>query len=1027
MVWVNNAPTLVAPMPLKSPVIGLVPLPHTPLLILVSTTAIVALHASSFLPLAYHKRPVECLSLRGNLKHVSVFSVSANTAENEQVKSASFCVATDSNFVLVYQVLINHSNSRYEITDAANPDHVLQKSLPMLHENAERSLTSMFKSATKSLGLDADWTMINIEHFENGSYDDETRNGNIPLVQMSLARVLKLSSALLRYWTLPNSQNLLFYDAAHQIKIHLKDLAGRSVDLKKFDWFGGTVALEYNSTHDYFLHVNLEISVSVLRLTADDPVLFKRTVIAHLDTEPRKISFNPHYDLALIQLSNAISIYLLRMDSSKPTSMQRVTRNIAGTSNAFACAWSPCGEFFTVIDRTTHTFKMISKFGFVLFDSDAVRTEVSNSSLEAHACSSITDFCRVSVCTVASNCLVLYLINEQKTKLYSLGLVRQPASDLINLALNDLTYISFPLQKRASHFHRVPLLSVFQKKLSKMEFINGTRSEDQYEHPTGKFTVSRNAYNQVSLAYGSEIAISTPVSLGTEARHALWFLFQNHSAGRLNVVNHFWIKDLLVLINRFEKDDTERSGASPDHMVDELMILSTVSSKYGAGGLEFKFDSDLIAWRHTFNNRIISFELADTSEDSSLLNLLTSDLKIVIMEIRITHNESPDKPTEIRLGTSRISINVCHTVHLSSIRHKLSLFDVQKLITVDKRHFVFLLSTGDVFLLQNQTTNESSSANEIYEVKHIGSGIEKMQVFGIDLNDGPRLFVSFFVGNALMIYDLIQLVNEEAPNGTEMKQHGEVDFASATNEPDAAASMNALLRAIIIPTLLYLPLKIASSSTSIEVLNLEYQFVAENKHLVTKHRINRQLILNRFISHDLFVVGLEVSTIAEKYKNFANYNYCLELLLYENLNDIGIDEHLARVCDLVNRSKSAHAIYVNFLRKIEIHYWSRFFGLLKQTPVGLMDHLISLKDVELSYNYLIVYLNYKRESVNADGDAEPVTVLNEKERDVITQIIRMLLDLEMWAESYELCRFIKLLEPLNELLNRIQELLPKKE
>lgn len=1017
MAWVNNAPSLLIPVPLKSAVVDLKPLPHSPLLLLASTTSLVVLETGSFLPLAYHNRSSECLSLHGNSTQLDVYQIAANTAENFQAKSAVFCVSTASGFVLIYQVSINYSNSTYEITDVSNPDNVLQNNLPLLQNNAKHSLTNIFKSATRTLGLNSETGLINIENFGNCSHDDDTRNENVPQVRITIAKLLKLSNPLRKFWTKPNSHSLVFHTTNDQIQIHVKNQVNHTLDLKKYDWFIDTLVLEYNSTHNFFIHVNFNLEMSVLELVHEENLLLRHTVIDTLTSEPTSIIFNPMHDLFLLQLPNSLSIYLFRWIAGQTPIVNHVKTLVQAAEHTISlCVWSPCGEFFILTNGDTYYYKMVSKFGFVLFDSASVGSEISSSNLDATIVSKLTDFCRTSLLTVSSNGQQLFLLNENKTILHSLCILRSIPAGLETPVLNDLNYISFPSQNRASHFHRIPLLPLFQSKLAKMQRINGVNTQCLSKRLSGYFSIGKNESQQMSLAYGPHIAISTPIGLGLEPKQALWYLFQNHFTDALNVIDHFWIEDFLFIINRYEKDDSNKSA---EHIVDELMILSTSLSKYGQGGLDFKFDSDLIAWRHTFNNRIVNFEVAKAKNKMSyLLTLLTSDLKLVMMQIKIVCDNGPEKPSEIKLGKSRISINVCRTIHLSSIKHKFAITDVRKLVSVDERHFLFLLSTGEVYILKNQVVrSHTNQANNMYELKHVGSGIEELQFFDLKFKDHRSTFVSLFVGDALVIHDLNELVSESS----ELPIEGDQRTALTPTEISANGHESPRKQPIIIPVSSYMPLSIALSKTSIEVLNLEYQFVAKNEHLVFRHRTNRQLILNKFIGHDLFVMNLDVVTITQKYSDFTNYAYCLELLLYENLNEQAGDQQLTRICDLVNASSSSDAIYVNLLRKIEVHYWDRFFEFLQQTPVGLMDRLITLEDVELCYNYLIVYLNYKRESVTVDGDSEAVTVLNEKERAVISQIIQMLLSAEMWSESYELCRFIKLLEPLNGLLRQIQE------
>lgn len=1035
MAWINGAPTLLLPVPLQSEIVDIVTLPQSSLLLLASTRSVVVLDSASFLPLAHHNRTTACLASHGKIQTLRVFDVSVNTAENERIKSATFCASTDSTYVLVYQMTINYSNSVYEITDVANPDNVLQNGLPLLHENSKHSLTNIFKSATRSLGLNPETTMINIEHFENGSLDDEARNENLPQVRLVLTKLLKLPLTVETFWTKPNSHSVLFFNAANQIQLlNIKSLNSCSVDLDSYDWFSLTTLLEYNPTHNFFVHVNSNFELSILELTTGESILIQHSLVEKLDLKPDYIIFNPQHDLVLIQLSDALYIYLYRFEPGSLHTFSRIKDLLYGSDFKISeCVWSPCGEFL-VASGSDSTYRLISKFGLTLFDSATIATEIFPANLEKAILNDLTDFCCASLCLVSANGHLLFVLNKDKTRLYSIGILRSLRGDYDNLILNDTAFISFPLQKRANYFQRVPLLPSFQNVLNKCQLLNGVSTESAFKRPTGKLSIEKNCNQQVSLAYGSYLAISTPVRLGSEAQHALWFQFYNHFTDQMNIVNHFWVSDYLFLVNRYEKDETKVTAKFPEHVVDELMVLSTESSKFGKGGSDFKFDSDLIAWRHTFNNKIMNYELVKSSESVYVLTLLTSDLKIVMMEIKLVSGNSANKHREIKVGKSKISINVCRTIHLSSIRHKFPISNVKKFISVQERHFLFLLYTGDVYLLKNQALGSSSEVvNNIYELKPLGSGIERMEEVAILFSKETIRYVSLFVGSHLIIYELLKLVMEEPDiegnNGDMETETHDVELHATELRKSVAnhflaksMDQNRSLRPIIIPASSYMPLQISSSEASIEVLNLEYQIIAKNDHLRIKHKTNRQLVLNYFVGHDLFVANLDVGSINEKYKCFTHYEYCLELLLYENLNEQGKNERLVKLCKLVNESESADAIYVNLLRKIEVHHWADFFNLLQKTPVGLMDHLISSKDVELCYNYLTIYLNHKRESAT-DDHPDSVPMLNDKERSVILQIIHMLLDLEMWSESYELCRFIKLLEPLNELLQLILQLM----
>lgn len=81
-----------------------------------------------------------------------------------------------------------------------------------------------------------------------------------------------------------------------------------------------------------------------------------------------------------------------------------------------------------------------------------------------------------------------------------------------------------------------------------------------------------------------------------------------------------------------------------------------------------------------------------------------------------------------------------------------------------------------------------------------------------------------------------------------------------------------------------------------------------------------------------------------------------------------------------------------------------------------MNRLIKSQDVELCYNYLIVYLNFKREYESAETPEDDQALLDSKDRQIILRIIDLLKSSESWDHCFELCRFVKLLEPSGELL-----------
>lgn len=1002
MAWVNSCPTLLVPVSLATPAVAVCHVPHTPLLAVVSATSVVIYHAPTLLPLALHKRTPECLQSHGNSVQAHVRHVSTDTCRQDRLHLANVYVQTNSHYVLIYHVFVNYNRSLYEVTDSGDGDRLLQNGLPLASDASRFNFVNLLKSATKSIiqgGAD-NTNLTNLEHFKNAPLDDDLRNENVPLVKLSVVKVLKMNAAILGLWCKVNSQTLIFANDCHEVQVlNLKTLHTEIVRLLDCKWYFDTVLIEYNLTHNYFLHVSSTGEVGVLQFEHSDLLTVQYTLVGRLDFPCRSVLFNPQYNLVVVQSDSDLRIYSILAGKVPSWSYIKTIRECSATRYK----WAPCGTFLVVWSTESHHWAMVSRFGFVLFDSRALCDEMAVADLDPATLERLSGFCYAADCAVGLNSQVLYILGHTSHQLYYIDLLRlQERFSAISMFYSE-SYLSMPVD---TGFARFPVLPMFQRLLANFHYLNGPALAHAHRKPTAVLTLRASKSLQLSMSHGSSLAISTPVRLGSDFSHPLWYVFYNHVAEPLNIVDHFWVEDYLVLVNRFARDDYDPDD--PDAMNDELMIYNTAASKYGTGGVAYKFDSDMLVWRHSFKNKIINYELVDRPEAKTLV-LVTNDMKIIMMEI----TEEQAHP-----AASRISIRVRRTIHLSSIKHSLPIWAIQQMTMVDDRHFFFLLSTGDLFLLKNQVHHRESEVEErgtthvsnMYDLIKISSAVESFQVNFIDFSHTRHnRYITLFNGAEVLIYNMNELVER-------VYDFEGVDHHVATESP---------LRPIRIQIAAFMPLKLVQSSGSIEVSGIEYQTLVKSGFLILKHRSSRQLILNKFIQHDLFETSMSVEDITRKYANFGNYDYCLELLLFENLDTIGHTDRLAKVCLLVDATPSSDSIYINFLRKIEVKYWDHFFRLLNQTPVGFMNRLRESKNVELCYNYLNVYLNFKREYESAASPVpdDSATILDVKDKALITQIIQMLLAEQKWDQCFELCRYIKLLEPSGDLLRDIRRLM----
>lgn len=1000
MSWVSSSPSFHVPLPKRF--VDFVAIPQTPLLALATDTAILICHAQSLVPICVHDRTPECIETHGKCVQLEVRQVSVDTSRLDQLHTANIFVKTESNFIMVYHILANYSRSLYEVHDKNDDDKLLQNSLPLaLH--SKFSLTALFKSATKSIlqgGLNI-VNLENVEHFSNAANDDEQRNDVIPLVKLTLVKILRMNATIRNFWCKLNSQTLIFHNDQEEIQVlNLKTLNSEVLNLYDYDWFDSHSLILYSLSNNRFVFINPSLNVLLVEFIHDDDdrLLLKHHPLLELEKPVKKVHFNPQFDLVLLETENSYDLYKLAFLGKKHA--MTFVKTIYSSESAASCQWSPCGTFLVIIDSDSGFWKLVSRFGATLFSSKSIYSEITASNSDDSQALNSLAFCSASKILVAPNALQLYVIDKQTRNVYILNLTSQQDS-IGQPILYDQN--SIKLLKSDHSFLKIPMIPHYQKTLTRFHHINGTSKRLSNRRPTGQLTIRKNSLDQLSISYGDRISVSTPLTNGQETCHALWFNFVNHYMESMNIVNHYWADEFLILINRFVRDDIDDDG-HVDLMADEVIVVNTEGSSRGNGGASFKFDTDLVIWRHHLKTKILSVEVQNGEEGATkLLVLVTGDLKIVIMELNRQKDKENNKP----------GIGIRRSIHLSSIQHKLAIPLITKMAMIQQKHFLFLLSTGDLFLLKNQcpTENEPSGRGSVqttnmYELVKIREAVETMHMSYVDFG-GPTSIphLTVMTSEEVIIYKADELVERV--------------YELEGVAPHPGVDVERRLRPIKVRLSSMQPLTTQQINGAVEATGFEYQTILKSDNFLLKHRPSRQLILNKFIQHDLFESKLDVSTIREIYKGASNFDYCLELLLFDFI-DNETDDDLEKVVRLVSSTTGADSIYVNLLRKIEVRYWHKFFRLLDETPLSFMNRLIKSQDVELCYNYLIVYLNFKKEYEASETPEEDQAILDKEDRDIILRIIELLKDSKRWDHCFELCRFIKLLEPSGELLQKIR-------
>lgn len=1037
MVWVDSSPSAQVPIsiPSNEPIIRIIPATHTPLLIVLTQTYVLIYDQLSLLPLTYHKRSEQSIEAQGLNEDIKIKQLSVNTSQLEKILTINLFIQTDSNYLIIYQVFINYNKSLYEVYNKTN-DELLQTSLPLCDTSSKTSITSIIKNATRAIIQGADSSKVNlenIEHFNNNVIEDECGVNSVEFVKLSIFKILKISIGINKFWLKANSNNLIIFNETNEIQlINLGTFKNEVLNLLSYEWFDENwtiVSLNYNIFQNFFLIVNNVNEVWYVSITVNEDSNISLTsekiyTIEDDNAEVGDIAFNSQYPLVLLEINKQLHLFKLgtTINGTLHLSLVKIFENINAPQKSFF--WSPCGNFFTVVDNETGYWKLYSKFGHILFNSSHLRHDLVNADNTNEK--SLIDFLQAFQILIAPNSNQLYILNRNQTKLYIVNLLKLNGYNSPHFVFNNNEYLIIPAANNS--INKFPITPNFKNIIQKHEVFNGSHSNETIQFLNGKLKVSCNQSNQISMSFGSNISISTPIHDGNNTNHILWYNFHNYYMETLNIIDHFWYDDYLILMNRFVKDD--------EILVDELIVLDTSTSKYGIGGFNsFKFDSDLIIWRHNFNNKILSYELSSTGDENTKnLVIVSSNYKIIIVEL----SKNVKKPQSDKIY--RIFIGINKTIHLSSIKNKLAVGLVHQICMIDQKHFLFLLNNGDFYLLKNQTIEQSSnsgnavdilkSKSNMYDLIKINESIEYFQVKSLTKFS---TIISLFNGASLLIYNLHEMIDSAFDNSIHL-QHD--DGISSFEESALASRQNVIEPIEVAISNYYYPLMISDKVNkfynNIELIGFEILNYCQNNNLYLKQKIFHQLILDQFIEYDLFKLKLTDELIIHKYQSFNNFNYCLELILFKYLTSDSFTEenssNLTRIIKLVDTLNKI-SVFINCLRKIEVGYWSRFFNILNFTPVEYMNKLITLKDEELCYNFLIVYLNFKKEydldkEENLDlksPSPNPISnTLDNDDYEIILKIIKILAKSEKWDLCFELCRFIKLLEPTNDLLQLIK-------
>ncbi|RLV93127.1 Guanine nucleotide exchange factor subunit RIC1 [Spathaspora sp. JA1] len=1044
MVWINGCPQFSIDSPIThEDIIQIIHIPHTPLVVVLTPTSVYIFHQFTLLPLTSHIRTLQSIENNGNNLILKVKHVSVNTSKFQKLTTINLFIQTDLNYLIIYQCQINYSKSLYEVHNSNN--ELIQTGLPLSDTSLKFSISGLIKSATKTIIHGNEESLVNLENVENinnASLEDELGNSSIEFVKISIFKILKIGIKLQKFWLQQNSHYLIIFnneeteqqDSRFQI-VNIFNFKTELLQSSDFTWYKDNakiVYIKFNVFFNYFLFVNNKRELWFMEFEKENKeIITKGHKLLTFDIEEEELAsikfwFNPQCQLVIIRIKHELRMY--KMEFKSIEFLKILHENISRDSEI---NWSPCGNYFVNINPNTGYWKLCSKFGNITFNSEEILQELDEHDEDNRK------FLKASIISISGNSMNLYLLNHNKSKLYYINLVRI-ISDTQRGLLYDNEYISIIQNNRK--LIRFPILPKFKKFLLNQEVYNGNINKS-IKSATGKICLCRNDFNQISISYGDCLSISTPYCSGDDRiNHILWFNFKSYFADSINIVRHFWFKDYLLIVNRKSKhaftEDDNKTTNSNDHLVDEFIVFDTTLTKYGMGGEDISFTSDALLWKYDFKTTFTDIQIGTDINDKQTCHvvIVTSDYRLIVLDLTM------DKTVSIKNDQNKfykIFISVRKTILLSSIKNKVNLDDIIQTTMVNNRHFLFLLNTGDLYLLKNQSQqqqqsnrqgsvvsnssmNSGSAGNNLYDLIKLNINIEFFKFKTIRFSQSSIIdFIYLFNSEHILIYDINELIDKSYDRSVPQESSQSMLLDDYDDE----------LHPIIIDSQGMHPIKLdsileiggeeeESTYKSLDLIGLESfaMYRQTTGGLIIKNRVAHKLILNNFIEFDLLYKG-DLESSFYKYKQFKNFHYCLELLLFKNLT---MNQSLKRLCQLIEFTDNAEFIYINCLRKIEADYWNRFFEVLQTTPVKFMNRLIEIDNVELCYNYLIIYLNYKSEG-EEEGETNKKDQLNSDDIQVILKIIKMLDKSGKWDWCFQLCRFIKLLEPTGNLLVQIQQ------
>ncbi|EGV62283.1 hypothetical protein CANTEDRAFT_109461 [Yamadazyma tenuis ATCC 10573] len=795
---------------------------------------------------------------------------------------------------------------------------------------------------------------INLQNLESFNIPvDELANFSIEYVRLSVFKTIKIGIGISKFWLKSNSHNLFVYRDNLIQVINIKTLNNEICNFIEFSWFDSQTK-DIWYNYSFNYFIIADISNELWFMNVGENELNPEGHKLGLNLEINDLKFNPVYEVVLIKYRTRDGDTRLGLFRLDGCLRKATDIQISDWTD-FRFQWSNDGEFFIVLDNKGRWF-ISSKFGNITTDTEILSNEINENYLSA------------TQLLISSNDNSVLLIKDDQ--IHKVNLVRLLSQQ--DLIITSPHYFSLvESNKLRNKLLKYPLLSHFK--------YSGLASSSK-----AKLKVSKNYVNQFIISCGDKLSVSNRYKNAEgDYNHLIWFNFKNYFVETLNITNHVSFKQFLILINRATKD-----YGGKDKLVDELVIINLKDSGFAQGGSPFPFDSDLFIWRHALET-ILTFELVDNK-----LIILDSQYKLFIFELFDGYTNASGNYYDFYMKQSK-------TIDFTNMKDKLALSKITKIQMIDNLNFLILLNNGEFYILKNQSNKILLTS--YFQLIQVQSCIEEFRINDITINEEMIKYIYLFKGNQLLIYNLTHLI-DLIFEPVDLNPHDGLDEEEVTSQMK-------LIKPITIELENFQPLKIHKTLDSINLIGLQDLILNDS---FIRVKLNTKLILNNLVEFDL-LNATEVRMIHTKFSSFSQYTYCLELLLFDYLTKENPLIH--SLLDLIKLADNYESIFINCLRKIEFKYWSNFFRILKTDPFNLMNKLLDSNNVQLGYNFLIIYLNLKSEEETENSSG----YLDSNDEKIILSLIERLVNMCYWDWCFELCRFIKLLDPSSRLLIRIRD------